>query len=225
MTAESDPIPLQVEQADVLIWISNQFETSLARLHDKLDKDALPVQLIKGLASDQLIGTGHDFDGHVWLSPTQVKLISMQIADALSQRDPKNRTTYQNNARKLNARLQEWQRTARQKLASKAPQYISDHTFLAYLEHSLDLNSTGSLRNSHDHGSHIRGLSQLHHKLEHTPANCLLVDHLPASRQAQQIAEQHGLRLKRVDILSGASEFASIIDMYQRIVKILLECS
>lgn len=209
---------------DLLIWISNDFETSLARLSDQLKTGVRPLQLALELPPDHLIGDGHELDGHVWLSPENARRISELLANELSRLDEKNHDLYQKNARNLSARLDTWLEMTRDRFSPQKPAYITNHQFLRYLERSLGLHGMGSLRNSHDHGGHIRGLTHLNNQLQKTPAKCLLVDRLPASRQAQQIAERHGLNIRHIDVLSGASELPSIIDLYQRITDTLQGC-
>lgn len=214
----------KIASTDLLIWISNDFETSLARLSNQLNTGTTLMQLADELPADQLIGHGHDLDGHVWLSPQNASIISELLTEELSKLDEKNSNLYRQNAKELNARLDAWLEMTHDRISTMQPAYITNHQFLRYWERSLGLHSMGSLRNSHDHGGHIRGLAHLNAQLQKAPAKCLLVDRLPASRQARQIAARHDLEIRHIDVLSGADEMPSIIDLYQRITDTLQGC-
>lgn len=214
----------KIDRADLLIWISNDFETGLARIHRSLSNSTSLLPLADYLPPQRLIGSGHDVDGHVWLSVENIKHIGKLIADRLSQLDAGNAQTYQNNARQLNIRLDRWLQQANERFREQKPKYITNHNFLAYLEQSLGIHSIGHLRNSHDHGGRLRSVAHLHHQLDSASTKCLLVDHLPASRQARQVAEQHQLQILHVNILAGLDRHKSIIDLLQQTTDTLAAC-
>jgi len=211
--------------ADLLIWISNEFETGLKRLQSILPSTSQRLQLATQLPTERLIGEGHDLDGHLWLSAENVVAISELITHHLSALYPQNRALYQANSQHLIHNLKAWQQQTRRQFESAKPAYILDHQFLAYFERSFDLHNSGSLRNSHDHGSSIRQLSQLHQQLADSAPNCLLVSSLPASKQALQISQRYQLAIKRINTLGEDSESESIIELLNDIAITLQQCS
>jgi len=211
--------------ADLLIWISNEFETGLKRLQTILPSSSKGLQLASELPVEQLIGEGHDLDGHLWLSAENVITISELIAHQLSTLNPANGTLYQANSQRLTNKLKAWQQQTFEQLENAKPGYVLDHQFLAYFERSFDLQNSGSLRNSHDHGGSIKQLKQLHAQLADSTPRCLLVSSLPASKQALQISQRYQLEIKLINTLGEASEPETIIDLLNDIAITLQQCS
>jgi len=214
----------KLARADAVIWIDNHFETGLARLHQQLPENTLRLQLSQFLPASMLIGQGHDIDGHLWLSPSILSHLAPSIAENLARLDPANAALYQRNAHNLKQRIDAWLSATRQDFNSIKPRYILDHGFLAYLERDLGLHNGGSLRNNHDHGGSMRHLSHLHESLDTHHARCLLVDRLPASAQAQQVAKAHGLNIKEIRVLGDPQTMNSIIDILAHITDVLRDC-
>ena len=214
----------QLAEADLVIWVSDHFETGLARLHAQLPASTQRLQLGQIAPAGLIIGQGHDIDGHLWLSPSAMAALAMPIAEQLARQDPANASVYPANARRLRQRIDAWLAKARQDFADGQPAYVLDHGFLAYFERDLGLASLGSLRDNHDQGGSMRHLSQLRRTLETRHANCLLVDRLPASAQARQVASSHDLQIRQLQVLGDPQSMTSIIDLYRHIVDVLAGC-
>lgn len=222
-------------KADLLIWVSNDFETGLNRVRKILPASSHQLQLSASLPAELLIGSKdshdehRDIDGHIWLSPELIIVSSHIIAEKLSQLDPENAANYQLNTQRLISRIQQWKPQSQKRLAKDnlSPEYYLEHKFLAYFEQSFQLKHLGSLHNQHDHGSRIRSLSTLHQQLQNgsqdTTNQCLIVTQLPASSQALQLQKQYGLKLKVVNI-QGEQSHKDIIQLLDSIVNSLSDC-
>lgn len=211
-------------RTDLLIWVSDEFETGLTRLKNTLPSHGITLELVQSFPQCRLIGKGHDIDGHIWLSPENVTLIIQLITKKLLEIDPLNQQVYLNNSLQLIKKISEWKKQALKKLREVQPKYILDHQFLAYFEKSFGLQNTGSIRNNHDHGGSIKQLSTLHETLNNTPAKCLLIPRTPMSKQAEQLTQQYELTVEHVKLLGEDDQFTSIIDLLDSIVKPLSSC-
>lgn len=219
--------PSQLKMAnssDLLIWISNHFESAMGKLYKNLRKESTGMQLISAMPAENLIGDHHDIDGHIWLDPKNVILIGQLIAEKLSTLDPQNRALYQHNLTNLSNRVTSWESSARIKLEQFKPRYISEHQFLAYFEQSFALPAAPSLRSNHDHGGSIRRLSTVHAQLDQSPVACLLVTSLPIGRQVKQISEQYELKVKKINTLNENNTYSSILELLDAIVITLEDC-
>lgn len=210
--------------ADLLIWISDDFETGLKRLHSILPASSHGLELVMQLPQQNLIYDHHTIDGHIWLSPDNIIVISRLIADKLIQLDPAKSSDYLHNTQRLIEKLNHWKKINAQKLLSIKPRYILDHPFLAYFEKSFGLGNTGTLRSSHDRSGSIRQLSELHQALKKNPPKCLLVSQLPLSSQAIQISQQYRLKVLKVDTLGEQSSYSSILNILDNIMTNLESC-
>ncbi|MBC8210789.1 MAG: zinc ABC transporter substrate-binding protein [Gammaproteobacteria bacterium] len=210
--------------ADLLIWISDEFETGLRRVQSILPAATHRLQLATALPAELLIGEGHELDGHLWLAADNVIAIAELITHQLITLNPHNQALYQTNSQRLIQNLNIWQQQTRMQLNSARPRYMLDHQFMAYFERSFTLHNSGSLRNSHDHGSSIRQLSQLHLQLADSAPKCLLVSSLPASKQALQISQRYQLEIKLINTLGETSNPKNIIDLLNEIAVTLQQC-
>lgn len=213
-----------VSNSDLLIWVSNDFETSLGKLQQNLPTKSASLQLAELLPAANLIGDGADIDGHIWLSVENVKLITSIISEQLSTLDPNNKSLYTGNAWQLIDNVEKWRQQAAGKLGSLQPRYLLDHQFLQYFEKSFGLPATSSLRSSHDHGGGIRRISAIHGLLGNQTISCMLVSNLPASKQVQQLSQEHHLKIKLIDTLNQSKRYNSIIELLDAIVTTLQDC-
>ncbi len=211
-------------KTDLLIWVSDDFETGLNRLKNALPSRGITLELIKSFPANHLIGDNHDIDGHIWLSPENITLIAQLITQKLLQIDPSNQQLYLDNSLQLIKKVTDWKQKSQKTLRAIQPKYILEHQFLAYLEKSFGIKNIGSFRNNHDQGSSIRQLSALHETLQKTPAKCLLIVREPMDKQAKQLSSQYDLKVERVRLLGEDSSIKSIIDLLDEIVKQLSSC-
>lgn len=209
--------------SDLLLWISDDFETGLARIRGALPAQASVLQLVNELPPEQLIGDEHDLDGHIWLSPQNLVSISELLVRHLSAIDPQHQAVYHRNGLAQQERLQQWRRRYKQQFAAFMPSYLQEHRFLSYFEHDLELAVSDSLRNTHDHGSRLRSLSDLQQRLQQNPPACLLVSRLPPSSQAKQLAKRFGLEIRLIRTL-GTAQDRDIIELLDRIAGTLDAC-
>ena len=86
-----------LNEADLIVWLGEIFETFLAKPLDALAGDAEVVTLMS-LA-------GPDGDPHIWLDPAQARKIAERVAAALSRIDPHTRGRYMANVADFSARL------------------------------------------------------------------------------------------------------------------------
>jgi len=227
----------KLQNSDLLIWISDDFETGLARLKNSLPPSAQRLQLLPLLESRRQEqndgdkpGTAgpaeheHDENAHLWLSPSQDARMAMLIADALSKLDPVNANTYRRNLERLILQLSRWQQQARQQLRKAHPRFLLDHPFLEPFEEDLGIHSLGALAGVHARGGSARQLHELEQRLRKTPASCLFSADWPADRRSRQFARQFGLKLEWMPILDPERKAESILDLLDDIRQRLLEC-
>ncbi len=102
-----EPTPAQMKslsQAQLYFSIGVEFEDVwLPRFQDanpklKFVDSSAGVERIAMATNENQTG---ELDPHIWLSPTNVRIIAKNIADALCQSDPQNSALYQNNLKLL----------------------------------------------------------------------------------------------------------------------------
>jgi len=226
----------KLQQADLLVWISDDFETGLARLKQSLSDGATRLQLMPllvedGSAPDRQAAAmtdseehDHDTNAHLWLSPRQDARIATLIARELTRMDPANARTYEQNRERLIQRLQRWAGDARQRLSRAQPRYLLDHPFLEGFEHELGIHAIGTLADANARSGSLKRLQRLQQRLRNRPADCLFTAEWPADRRSRQFARQFDLKLQWLPILDPEQRADSIVDLLDHIAARILDC-
>ncbi len=230
----------KLQRTDLLIWISDDFETGLARLGNSLPAGASRLQLLPLLhpedahedtPSEQGDVEGddhehaHEGNAHLWLSPRDDIRIAGIIAERLSRLDPDHAGDYARNRARLVQRLEDWQNTTRARLQQARLRYLLDHPFLGGFEQDLGIRAIGSLAGANAREGSLRRLRQLTRQLRQTPARCLFSAEWPADRLSRQLARQFGLKLIWLPVLDPDRRAASIVDLLDGIARRMLDCA
>jgi zinc transport system substrate-binding protein len=210
--------------AGLLIWVSDDFETGLQKLQGVLHSNSKRLEIIPQLDSTQLIGEGHDLDGHVWLSPDYAIQIAQLITEKLITLYPAQQALYEANRDIFIDGIRVWKNQHLTKLKNLDGKYILDHPFLSYFEQGFQLKNAGTIRQAHDQAGNIKHLNQLHKKLASEAVNCLLVSNLPLSKQAEQLSQRYALSVFLIDILNNQHQYLSLLDLYNDIISKIQAC-
>ncbi len=224
----------KLQNADLLVWIDDDFETGLARLQNSLPAGAERLQLMPllgmagpepGDADTARDGHEHEANAHVWLSPRHDRRIAELLAERLARIDPAHAADYARNRDRLIRRLQDWQTGTAQRLADARPRYLLDHPFLDGFEDDLGIRAIGSLAGINARGGSLKRLKALESTLRDTPADCLFSADWPADRRSRQFARQFGLKLEWLPILDPRQKARSIVDLLDGIAQRMLDCT
>lgn len=158
------PSKLQIlNQADIIFWGGKNIEPSLAKIIKNYQKNTaitiidlskLPKLEYKPIRNQALTNISehspqhahHDFDPHIWLSINNAKIIVSNIANILSNLDPKNANQYNINALKFKDKLQHLDQQLMTKLNPiKTKPYLVLHDAYQYFETHYNLNPLGAL--------------------------------------------------------------------------------
>ncbi len=212
--------------ADLLIWIGPQLESSLARSIARLtrpeaDMRLLPLEGLKLLAQRQggfwEQGADHKqerhdhsdqgVNPHIWLSPFNAKLIAQAVTRRLAQIDPQNQAVYEANLAALCQRIDLLQRELSEQLKSvqKRP-YLVFHDAYPYFEQAFSLNAVGSIRISAERAPSARRLQQIQSRLIKSNVLCLFSEPQFSAALAQRITSTSGLKSGILDPLGKTSE-------------------
>lgn len=122
-------------------------------------------------------GHGHDhgaIDGHVWLDPTNARLLVTALADRLSELDPGHAETYHANAATTVARLSALDAELKARLAPVAGKpFVVFHDAYQYLEKRYGLAAAGSITVDPDRPPSARRLAALRDRLKAAGAACV----------------------------------------------------
>ena len=149
-----------LEQAELVFWIGEGFETFLAKPLATLAAGERSIELgrIDGLVllppREGGVWDAHDhdeaeheaLDGHVWLDPRNAKAMVAAITAALAARDPAHALAYKANGEALQSKLDQLDAEIEARLASvKDVPFIVFHDAFQYLERRYGLAGVGSI--------------------------------------------------------------------------------
>jgi zinc transport system substrate-binding protein len=157
------------------------------------------VNTSEGIA--RLTDEDGDEDPHVWTSPRTMKLMAARVCDALVAIDAEGATTYRNNLRRFEARMDSLERQMRQ-LTLIAPQrtFVIYHPALTYLAHDLGLRQIGVEREHREPSA--TDLMRLVDEIRQSGARVILLQQEFDDRLVATLAEETGLRVVRINPLT-----------------------
>ena len=114
---------------------------------------------------------------HIWLDPENAKALAAAIASALADADPGNAAVYQANAESLRQRLDELDRSLRDRLATVADRpYVVFHDGYQYFEHRYGVRAVGAITINPTVRPSVHRLCEIHERLEQLDAACVFAE-------------------------------------------------
>ncbi len=185
-----------LEQADLVIWIGEDYEGFLERPIKALGKRARVLELAEapGVATFKAReggvweGDGHthghkhgnkhgEIDGHMFLDPKNAAAFGRAIAGALSEIDAPNAARYRANAEALATKLEALDAelaTSLRPLAGKP--FIVFHDSLQYLEKRYGLTPAGSITVSPERRPSAQRLQRLRDRIARSKTICVFAE-------------------------------------------------
>ncbi len=226
---------LAAEKADVLFWIGPEVEPALAKLTHSLPKETRIVTL-SAIPGMQLLParTGGDwerkrhaedghahggsFDGHLWLSPANARVIVRSAAETLSALDPEHAARYAANAEQALRRLEALQEEIEAMLAPvKDKPFIVFHDAFQYFEHAFGLRAVGSILISPEATPGARRVSEMRAKIESLGAVCVFAEPQFEPRLVQTLIEGTPARAGTLDPLGA--HLPAGLDGYEQLLR------
>lgn len=227
-----------LREADLVIWIDNQFEAGFARLSQTLPHSAarlvlLPALELDGEESHDDAGhgatdrnhAGHGKDGHIWYSSRLLRQVVTLVTGQLSGIDPQNAAQYRLNAERLANDIERWRAATLLQLQARPPRYIVDHQFTGHFDADLGYGPIASIHDQHDNHGSLGELAEIEALLRATPARCLLTLEPRPAPLALELARK--FKLEIISLASGddaGSAEPAIIRRLQRLSAALARC-
>ncbi len=199
----------KIAQADLVIWLGAEFERFLAKPMASGGLPNLALGQISGLNwpyhDNQKLGKGVDL--HLWLSPANVDLAYMAIAQQLQALNPLAAAEIEKNlfAAREQLRLTTSQITS--SLASlKGNAFGVSHDGFSHFVSAFSLNQVAAVSKLPEQQLSVRSMFSLRQKMR--DARCLVVETNTASNT--KLANTLGLQSVVIDVLGRAQHINSI---------------
>lgn len=115
-----------------------------------------------------------NLDGHVWLDPTNARVMTAALAATLAEMDPVNAAAYARNAQAVATRLEILDNTLRSRLSPLAGQpYVVFHDAYQYLETRYGLTPAGAITIDPERPPSAKRMAALRQRLSFAQAPCV----------------------------------------------------
>jgi zinc transport system substrate-binding protein len=130
--------------------------------------------------ADHAAGEDHahgETDMHVWLDPTNAKVLVAAIATVLGDADPGNAADYQSNAARLHQQIDALDRTLADRLKGVGDRpYVVFHDGYQYFERRYGTNAVGAITINPTQRPGARRLEEIQARLEQLDAACVFAE-------------------------------------------------
>lgn len=239
----------QLQTADLLVWVGPNVESFLPRILSSLPKKTLVLEL-NGLPQLTLLSARrggiweahhhqdahnkHDhakhenaFDQHIWLSPSNAKVIVQAITNTLAQINPDNAHYYRGNADHVLKQLEQLDEHLRQELASiKGEPFLVFHDAYQYFERDYGLNAIGSISVSPENRPSVKRISELRERIRSQKIRCVFSEPQFESALVSTIIENTSAKSGVLDPLGTSlpAEKHPYFTLLHHLAKALKEC-
>jgi zinc transport system substrate-binding protein len=213
----------QIAHADLLIWISPEFELSLKKavtqqqnlelltLIDLPDMHLLPARQSTSWQTDHITGdlSNHSAkemaevnlpDMHLWLSTENALVIVSAVAQSLSALDPANAPAYHENSIQLVDKITNTKLTIARSLQviTDAP-YLVFHDAYHYFEREFSLSPIGTVTLNPERKTGIKTVLAIKQNIRSHDARCIFHEPQFQPRLLRRIAEETEIRIGELD--------------------------
>jgi zinc transport system substrate-binding protein len=207
---------VKIQNADVFIYNSRYFETWTDKVIGSINQSNLKVvEAAKGInlinADSEEEGNNNaqtsSKDPHVWLSPVLAEKEVDNIAQALEQKDPKNKDQYEKNAAAFKAQLVDLDRLYKETIAkAKKKEFVTQHAAFGYLAKEYGLTQIPIAGLSPDVEPSLGKLAELANLTKKDNIKIIYFEGLTSSKVAQTLANEIGAKTEVLNPLEGLTK-------------------
>jgi zinc transport system substrate-binding protein len=205
----------KISEADALVYNSEDLETWVERLGESVDTQqttfieaAGQIDLMEAGAEDdhdhETEEHHHEHDPHVWVDPVLAMKEVETIRDALIEKFPEKKVTFEKNAaaylEELNALDQEFQTTFKD---AKNKTFVTQHAAFAYLAKQYGLTQESIAGISPDEVPSPSRLAELKHYVEEHNVKVIYFEENASSKVAETLAQETGISLEVLNPLES----------------------
>lgn len=196
---------IQLSNADIVLWISDQFEIYLSGVLQTTSAERTTITAVDIPGLTLLRLPNGELDPHLWLDPENAGLIAARLTAELSKIAPNKAADYQSRLETFESRLQaQWQTLQLGGVSDVS--YAVYHDAYQYIEAPLGLSPAVVLLDNPEVEPGMRDVIAKRQQLEAADPQCILLE--PESAEAMVDTMLQSLTPKRItiDILGSTIE-------------------
>jgi zinc transport system substrate-binding protein len=233
-----------IATADVIVYLGGGFqpavEDAISQAEDAISQaeDAVTVDALEAVDTNEAPPSeaeeGLTVDPHVWLDPGRYEEVVRTVADALSEADPANESTYDADADAYVAKIAALDDDFRAGLADcQRTTIVTSHEAFAYLAESYGLTEVGITGLSPEAEPSARRLAELKDLVEQEAITTIFAEELVSPRVAETLADEAGITVEVLDPLesltdeqmAAGEDYLSVMRENLAILRGALDCS
>ena len=203
----------KIQEADMFIYNSSYFETWTEKVLKSIDQSNLEiVEASKGieLMDADSAKEGNDQsskDPHVWLSPVLAGQEVDYIAQALEQKDPKNKEQYEKNAAAFKSQLADLDLLYKETIGkAKKKEFVTQHAAFGYLAKQYGLTQIPIAGLSPDVEPTFGKLEELAKLTKEKNIKVIYFEEHTSSKVAQTLANEINAKTEVLNPLEGLTQ-------------------
>jgi zinc transport system substrate-binding protein len=210
----------KVQSVDLVYWIGPDMEGFLPRVLKGRTLPSVAVQDLPGLKLRHFAEENHShaeeadehdhdhrpgsLDAHLWLSPTNARVIATKMAADLSAADPANAVRYQSNLKAFDERLDALDLRLKARLAGIAGKpYFVFHEAFDYFEDAYGLKHTGVFSVAAEVQPGAQHVAAMRTRLQEVGKTCVFSEPPLRPRLAETLVAGLPVKLAELDALGG----------------------
>lgn len=226
-----------IATADVIVYLGGGFqpavEDAISQAEDAVTVDALEA-VDTNEAPPSEAEEGLTVDPHVWLDPGRYEEVVRTVADALSEADPENESTYDADADAYVAKIAALDNDFRAGLANcQRTTIVTSHEAFAYLAESYGLTEVGITGLSPEAEPSAQRLAELKDLVEREGITTIFAEELVSPKVAETLANEAGVTVEVLDPLesltddqvAAGEDYVSVMRENLAILRGALDCS
>ncbi|MED5412320.1 MAG: zinc ABC transporter substrate-binding protein, partial [Pseudomonadota bacterium] len=168
---------LNFETADLLLWISPEFEVQIADLFESMRKEKSVITAADLTGVSVISLSANELDPHLWLSSSNALAIAAGLTQELQKLDQENQAEYQKAYTRFESNLNST-RTAIEGLLSNLVtlDYLVFHNAYQYFENEFGLRGGLALVQSAEVQPGMRELLTFRNRVEQFSPSCILLE-------------------------------------------------
>jgi zinc transport system substrate-binding protein len=226
-----------IATADVIVYLGGGFQPAVEDAVSQAE-DAVTVDALKAVDTNEAPPSeaeeGLTVDPHVWLDPARYEEVVRTVADALSESDPANESTYDANADAYIAKIAALDDDFRAGLADcQRTTIVTSHEAFAYLAESYGLTEVGITGLSPEAEPSAQRLAELKDLVEQKGITTIFAEELVSPKVAETLADEAGITVEVLDPLesltdeqvAAGEDYVSVMRENLAILRGALDCS
>jgi zinc transport system substrate-binding protein len=226
-----------IATADVIVYLDGGFQPAVEDAISQAEH-AVTVDALEAVDTNEAppgeAEEGLTVDPHVWLDPGRYEEVVRTVADALSEADPANESSYDADADAYVAKIAALDDDFRAGLADcQRTTIVTSHEAFAYLAESYGLTEVGIAGLSPEAEPSARRLAELKDLVEQEGITTIFAEELVSPRVAETLADEAGITVEVLDPLesltdeqvAAGEDYVSVMRENLAILRGALDCS